>query len=80
MYDGVDMCHVERGLTVDFVLSLPFNLWNAKVTHLRQRILPTSSEACDFRSSFASLLPCSLVSRCRVQSEIRAHLPCVSNQ
>ena len=77
MYDGAHICFIKRGLTVDFVLSLPFSLWNAKVTHLRQKMLSNSSKACDFRSSVASLLPCSGASRRRVQSEVRAHLPYV---
>ena len=39
MCDGGDVCYVKRGLTVDFVLSLPFSLWNVRVAHLREKML-----------------------------------------
>ena len=38
MCDGADICYQKRGLTVDFILSLSFSLWNTKVVHLRQKM------------------------------------------
>ena len=72
MCDGADICYLNGGLTVDFVLSLPFSQWNTKVVHLRQEFLSSSLKARISRSSGASLLPCSVASRRRVQSGVRA--------